>query len=486
MADTDQTLTQPQNPHIVMLPTPGMGHLIPLVEFAKRLILRHQYFSITVILTSDGPISKSQKEFLSTLPLGINYLLLPPVNLDDLSLDVQVETRISLTITRSLASLREVFKSLVESNRVVALVVDLFGTDAFDVANEFNVSPYIFYTSTAMMLSLEFYFPELDETVRCEYKDLQEPVCIPGCMPIHGKDLPDPVHERKSEAYKWVLHHSKRFKMAHGIILNSFNDLEPGPIKYLQEKQPGNNYNKPKIYPVGPLTLMDEISNKVDDDESHCLKWLDKQPRGSVLYISFGSGGTLSHEQLIELATGLEMSGQRFLWVIRCPNDRIPNATYFNVQDSTNPLDFLPNGFLERTKGRGFVQPNWAPQVQVLSHGSISGFLTHCGWNSVLESMVRGIPLIAWPLYAEQRSNAVMLTEDLKVALRPKIRDDDIVGRWEITEMVKKLMKDEEGKKVHIRMRELKDATRKVLNEDGSSTKALDELASKLKNVSLD
>lgn len=132
--------------------------------------------------------------------------------------------------------------------------------------------------------------------------------------------------------------------MAEGIILNSFNDLEPGAIKALQDKESGNY--KPTIYPVGPVVLMD-TSNKVDDEPSQCLKWLDEQPRGSVLYISLGSGGTLSHVQLIELAIGLEMSEQRFVWVIRCPNDRIASGTYFNVQNSSNPLDFLPNGFLE-------------------------------------------------------------------------------------------------------------------------------------------
>ncbi|XP_015089477.1 hydroquinone glucosyltransferase-like [Solanum pennellii] len=472
MANT-QTLTQSQKPHIVMLPTPGMGHLIPLVEFAKQLILQHD-FSITIILPTDGPISKSQNTFLSSLPSGLNYRLLPPVNFDDLSDDVLIETRISLTITRSLSSLREVFESLVKSHRVVAFVVDLFGTDAFDLANEFNVSPYMFYTTTATMLSLDLYFPELDQTVSCEYKDLQEPVCIPGCRPIHAKDLPDPLHDRKDDAYKWVLHHTKRFKMAHGIILNSFIDLEPETIKYLQEAY----NNRPKIYSIGPLVLMDK---KFDDDVSQCLTWLDKQPRGSVVYISFGSGGTLSHEQIIELAIGLEMSGQRFLLVIRCPNDRIPNGTYFNNQNSTNPLDFLPNGFLERTKGLGLVLANWAPQVQILSHVSVGGFLTHCGWNSILESIVCGVPLIAWPLFADQRTNAVMLIEDLKVALKPKIHDNGIVGRSEISEVVKELMEGEEGKEVCIRMKELKDAAKKVLSEDGSSTKALDELAFELK-----
>lgn len=225
---------------------------------------------------------------------------------------------------------------------------------------------------------------------------------------------------------------------------------------------------------------MDVSSNP---EELECLKWLDEQPCNSVLYISFGSGGTLSHEQLIELAMGLEMSDQRFLWVIRCPNDRIANATYFNVQTSSNPFDFLPQGFLERTKGQGLIIPNWAAQAQILSHGSIGGFLTHCGWNSILESVVHGIPLIAWLLYAEQRMNAIILNEDLKVALRPKTSENGVVGREKIAEVVRGLMEGEEGKGVRSKMRDLKDEAAKVLGENGSSTKALGELASKMRNV---
>lgn len=465
---------QSQNPHIAILPSPGMGHLIPLVEFAKRLIFHHQ-FSVTLILPTDGLISSAQKIFLDSLPSSMDYHLLPPVNLDDLPKDVKIETRISLTVARSLSSLRQVLKSMVDTKKTVALVVDLFGTDAFDVAIDLKVSPYIFYPSTAMALSLFMYLPKLDETVSCEYRDLPDPVQIPGCIPIHGKDLLDPVQDRKNEAYRWLLHHTKRYRMAEGIVANSFKELEGGAIRALQEEEPG----KPPVYPVGPLIQMDSGS-KVDGSE--CLTWLDEQPRGSVLYISFGSGGTLSHEQLIELASGLELSEQKFLWVIRCPNDKIANATYFNVQDSTNPLDFLPKGFLEKTKGVGLVVPNWAPQAQILSHSSTGGFLTHCGWNSTLESVVHGVPLIAWPLYAEQRMNAFMLSEDINVALRPKVNEENgIVGRLAIAEVVKGLMEGEEGKGVRSRMRELKDAAAKVLSEDGSSTKALAELATKLK-----
>jgi len=113
---------------------------------------------------------------------------------------------------------------------------------------------------------------------------------------------------------------------------------------------------------------------------------------------------------------------------------------------------------------------------------STGGFLTHCGWNSILESVVNGIPLIAWPLYAEQKMNAVMLTEDIKVAVRAKANENGLVGREEIGRLTKALMEGEDGKKLRSRMKELKDAAARVLSEDGSSTKALSELALSWKN----
>ncbi|KAI3444440.1 hypothetical protein Pfo_001105 [Paulownia fortunei] len=462
-------------PHIAILPTPGMGHLIPLVEFAKRLHHHHR-FSTTFIIPTDGPLSKAQNTFLSTLPSAIDYLLLPPVNFDDLPADVRIETRIALTITRSLPSVYDAVKSLHESKKLAAFVVDLFGTDGFEVALEFNIPPYVFFPSTAMALSLFLYLPKLDETVSCEYREVAEKLRIPGCIPIHGRDLLDPIQDRKNDAYKWILHHAKRYRLAEGIVVNSFKELEPGAIEALQEKENG----KPIVYPIGPLIQM---GSKSEADESCvCLKWLDEQPNGSVLYVSFGSGGTLSHDQIIELALGLELSEQRFLWVLRCPNSTTSNATYFNIENSGDPLAYLPEGFLERTKGRGLVVPLWAPQAQILAHVSLSAFLTHCGWNSILESVVNGVPMVAWPLYAEQRMNAVMLHEDVRVALRPQTGENGLVGRVEIANVVKGLMEGEEGKGIRSRMRDLKDAAAKVLGENGSSTKLLAELAAEWKS----
>ncbi|XP_043718116.1 hydroquinone glucosyltransferase-like [Telopea speciosissima] len=461
--------------HVILVPSPGIGHIIPLAELAKRLILHN--FSVTLTIPTDGNPSKAQQNVLDALPKSINYIYLNPVHFSDLPDDSMIETRISLTTSRSLTSLRETLKIFSKTDRIVALVVDAFSTDAFDVANELNISPYLFFPSTAMLLSLTLYVPKLDEMYSGEYRDIPEPLKLPGCFPLLGTDFPDPMQDRSSPGYKFILHHCKRYRMAEGILINTFMGLEVGALKALKD---GSDPSIPPVYPVGPLI---QKGSAVGFDDVECLRWLDGQPTGSVLFVSFGSGGTLSMEQQNELALGLELSGQKFLWVIKSPTQTSGDASfYLNDQRVQDPFALLPEGFLERTKERGLVVPSWAPQLQVLSHGSIGGFITHCGWNSTLESVVHGVPLIAWPLYAEQSMNSQILVEDLKIALRPLSEENGVVGRAEIAATVKCLMEGEEGKKIRNRMRVLQAASEKVLSEDGYTPKALSEVAQKWKS----
>lgn len=459
-----------QTPHIIVVPSPGMGHLIPLITYSKRLVSCHD-FLVTFLIPNEGSPSQAQKTVLNSLPKSISYVFLPPVCLDDLPEDAHIETRLCHTVARSLASMKEAMAEIVKNSRVVALVVDLFGTDAFDVGKDFHVPPYIFYPPNATVLSFFLELPRLDESCSCEYRDLPEPVKLPGCVPLHGGDLLDPAQDRKNEAYTWLLHHCKRYKLAEGILVNSFEDLEPSALKALKEEGP----DRPPVYPVGPL-----IQTGSDSDESECLRWLDNQPHGSVLFISFGSGGTLTTEQLTELAIGLETSEQRFLWVVRSPSDTAAGAAYFTAQSAVDPLSFLPKGFLEKTKGFGLVVPSWAPQAQILSHSSTGGFLSHCGWNSTLESVVHGVPLIAWPLYAEQKMNSVML-ESMTVALRVRFDENGIARRGEIAKVVRDLMEGEEGKKLRNKMKTLKIAATTTLSDTGSSAQSLREVAIKWK-----
>ncbi|GAV64450.1 UDPGT domain-containing protein, partial [Cephalotus follicularis] len=204
---------------------------------------------------------------------------------------------------------------------------------------------------------------------------------------------------------------------------------------------------------------------------SELFDWLDKQPSESVLYVSFGSGGTLSHEQTIELAWGLELSKQRFIWVARQPTKTTGDGCFFTVGNGGDDLsNYLPEGFLIRTHNLGLVVQEWAPQIDILSHPSIGGFLSHCGWNSTLESITNGVPMIAWPLYAEQRMNATLVTEELGIAVRSKtLASKGIVGREEIKTMVRSIMVDEEGHAIKAKVKELKHDAEKALNEDGSS-----------------
>jgi hydroquinone glucosyltransferase len=186
-----------------------------------------------------------------------------------------------------------------------------------------------------------------------------------------------------------------------------------------------------------------------------------------------------------ELARGLELSGQRFLWVVRSPTDRgdDPGANYYDGSKSKDyPLQFLPLGFLERTKEVGLVVPSWAPQVRVLGHRATSAMVTHCGWNSVLESVMHGVPLIAWPLYAEQRQNAVMLSEEIKVAMRPKSGGAQglILGE-DIAEVVNDMMNGKDGEAARKKVVELQVAARSGLAPSGISHDSLLEVVRKWK-----
>ncbi|XLR10005.1 hypothetical protein S83_037943 [Arachis hypogaea] len=494
-----------KHPCIVMVPSPGLSHLIPLVEFAKMLVhdddeLNVKFIVPTLSSSSSSSSSSSMNSILnnSDLPPNITFTVLPQVNVEDLPVKSQTSTQIRFAVKHSLPFIHQQLTSFMSSttHHIVALVFSIFATDVLDLAKEFNLLTYVFFASGASLLSFCLYLPYLDETVFSTTNNtmsLTETVNFPGCVvPFQIKDLPDPVlYERSSEVYKSFLNVCRTHSLVDGAIVNTFTHLESEAIAAIQQQQQqqreANDRNTDKVppfvYPIGPI-IQSETSNDVNRLE--CLRWLDNQPPRSVLYISFGSGGTLPQEQLNEIAFGLEMSGHKFLWVVRAPNE-YGGGAYLNEQKE-DPLHHLPSGFVDRTKGEGLVVPSWAPQVEILGHGSTSAFLSHCGWNSILESVVHGVPMIAWPLFAEQRMNAVLLKEVLKVALMPeKVVDNDedgIVKREEIARVIKRMMEEnEEGLEMRKRIKHLSDAAAAALTQNGSSTKAFSTLKQKWKIV---
>lgn len=161
---------------------------------------------------------------------------------------------------------------------------------------------------------------------------------------------------------------------------------------------------------MGPLvtSTKDHVRSTCAEEASHCMAWLDAQPSESVVFLCFGIKGVFPEDQLGEIAFGLERSNHRFLWVVKSPQ---------GLDTEPNLEELLPRGFLERTKEKGLIVKSWASQNAVRDHESVGGFVTHCGWNSVLEAVSNGVPMVAWSLYAEQHVNSVVLVEEMKLAI---------------------------------------------------------------------
>ncbi|XP_051137509.1 hydroquinone glucosyltransferase-like [Andrographis paniculata] len=469
-----EAVAQPQ-PHVAMFAATGKGHLFPLIELARKL-LRCQSFAVTVIIPDDGSSLEPQKDLLRTVP-GTNLALLPPVSLDDIPPTAPIEIPIILSVTRSIPALRRVLADLQSSVHLTAFIADVFGVHAFPMVKELGIQIYLFQPSPAMMMSLVLHLPQLDQSCTCQFRDLPEPVKLPGCVPVNGSDLFDPIQDRQSEVYKSVLEMFGHFKEADGVLINSFPAMEEDTFKALEEACESGGF--PPVYPIGPVI---RSGSENCNSKEECLKWLDEQPDRSVLFVSFGSGGTLSSLQMKELAAGLEGSGQRFLLVARRPNDLVRTGAYFSGKGEMDPGVYFPASFMEKVKaGKGFVVTNWVPQVEVLRHAAVGGFLTHCGWNSALESVVHGgVPLIAWPLFAEQKMNAVLLSEGLRVAVRVREGEDGVVDGDQIAKLVRKVVEGAEGAELRRRARELKEAAGAAMGEDGSCNKAVADLARKV------
>jgi hypothetical protein len=204
------------------------------------------------------------------------------------------------------------------------------------------------------------------------------------------------------------------------------------------------------------------------------MEWLDDQPEKSVVFLCFGSIGRFREAQVKEIALGLEQSGHRFLWSVRKPP---PEGHFALPSDYSNFEEVLPDGFLERTKNIGMVC-GWAPQMQVLAHKAIKGFVSHCGWNSILESLWHGVPIVTWPMHAEQQINAFQMVEDLGIAVEMtldyRMRSDNLVLADKIARSVKSAM--EEDGEVRNKVKAMSEASRKAVMEGGSSFAALGDL----------
>ncbi|OAE25434.1 hypothetical protein AXG93_2818s1110 [Marchantia polymorpha subsp. ruderalis] len=218
----------------------------------------------------------------------------------------------------------------------------------------------------------------------------------------------------------------------------------------------------PKLYTIGPMLQLPgfgaQYTTSIPENDS-CLQWLDMQAEKSVLYISFGTLGNLNWEEMRELAHGLEASGVAFLWILK-------------VSSPAEAITLLTPGFLDRTRHRGFIHIGWAPQTRILSHWAVGGFISHCGWNSIMESISNGVPIISWPVFVDQPMNARFISDVAKVGV-PVMEDFNhkktIVSRTCVEKAIRTLMFEKTGTELRYNAVKLKEVLTASVAEGGSS-----------------
>ncbi|KAF4399855.1 putative UDP-glucose flavonoid 3-O-glucosyltransferase 3 [Cannabis sativa] len=483
---------------LVFVPFPGVGHIVSSLEMAKHLVDQDHRLSISILIIKmsgfDSP-NKSYMQSFGSISERIRFIELPEDhdkeaqsfrNSNPIQFINSFFENLKPYVRNAVKNLIDSFSTRPDSPTLAGLVIDMFCTAMIDVADEFGVPSYVFFTSGAGFLRLVTHL-ESQSTLQnkdiTEYKDQPDAeLIIPGFFnPVPLKVLPDVLLDK--EARPLVFGQYKDMKRTKGFLVNTFMELESNMIESLIEDK-----LIPPIYPVGPIINLnpsqgDKQLGGTDHKEANIVTWLDSQPMSSVVFLCFGSMGSFDEDQVKEIAKGLEMSGVRFLWSLRKPPQKGESIVPKEFLDLN---EVLPEGFLDRTAEVGKVI-GWAPQVTILAHPSVGGFVSHCGWNSTLESLWFGVPIATWPLYAEQQINAFKLVKEFRLAVEIRLdykksnynRSDHVENQAEILIVkaeeielgIRRVM--EADNDIRKRVKEISEKGKKALLEGGSSYTSL-------------
>eukprot|EP00250_Pteridium_aquilinum_P020078 c24694_g1_i2 orf=127-1509(+) len=441
-------------PHALLFPFQEQSHVTPMFAFGRALASRG------VLVTCVLPASRYHTSFSSGL---FRVEAIPDGDDTD-------DLRFQLSFRRLEAGLDELMHRL--QPRPSCLVSDLLYPWSQDLADRHGVPRFQFSPYPALSYLVALHLPDLVAKGLLPFQPGMENEAIdfiPGLIKgFQLVDVPMDFLKRSAKELEIIfqLHNSKR---GAGLVINTAYELEPDALDALSSKGLS-------LFPVGPMFTIDWNNNLHCDsslftEDEECLSWLDRQPRGSVVYASFGSIISLTEKDIQELALGLEACGHPFLWVIR----RAANG-------NPDPTSALPAGFEERTKDRGCVI-SWAPQTAVLSHPSVGCFLSHCGYGSILEALWTGVPMIGgFYKISDQNTNFKLITDGWGVALplQDRMASPPRPLRSCIEESVKELMHGERGQKVKQKSAQLKGAIRKAVEVNGCSLLSLIKFGEKL------
>ncbi|CAM6089597.1 unnamed protein product [Calypogeia fissa] len=450
---------------VLMIPTGLKGHIDPMIYLAKRLA--------TYGLTSTVVIQEDLQSFVAAdieeKVEGLIIQVVPPAFV-----------HFPVWATANLAKACDPYFNKLLADRESGapvpkcIIADMLQGWTQEWADKLQTPRYVSCPSPAAFGLVMNNFSALLAKGLLRGRDPNPALNCPGTPNLHLSDLPPIVRTMP----KFMYENGDTFKDSAGMLVNTLYDLEARAIDTFQAEMEGTSKREKvtKMYPIGPLLPAEYFSLETfhgAKGNSETIQWLNTRSELSVLYVAFGSIACLEPRQVVELAHGLEVSQVSFLWILppEKPKDGSPHA---------NVDDHLPSGFRERTKDRGLVFTEFAPQLQILSHPATGGFLTHCGWNSCLESICRGVPMLAWPMHAEQGLNCRILVDEANVAIEIKKGPGGAVERGAVENGVRGLMMETVGKRLKERVLELQRQAREAISPGGSSHRNLESLVKEI------
>ncbi|PON88097.1 UDP-glucuronosyl/UDP-glucosyltransferase, partial [Trema orientale] len=465
--------------HVLFFPLMAQGHMLPTLDMAKLFAARNVQVTILTTPLNAPLFAKSLKSHPHIINLRVvdfpaKEAGLPP-GLENLDSVTGPDTQRKFFLATS--HLRRPLDEALNELHPNGLVADTFFPWAVDLAYEHGIPCFSFhgtsFFSMCAMESLKRFQPH--KTVSSDAERFALPG-LPDRIELTRSQVPEHVRlEQENEFTKMLERVEEAEERSSGLIVNSFYELEPGYADHYK-KVLGK-----KAWHIGPVSLCNKNNEDkarrgkeaaIDDHE--CLKWLDSKNPNSVVYVCFGTNSSFSGSQLLEIALALEASGQEFIWVVRKAK---------NEEED----DWLPEEFEKRFEEKGLIIRGWAPQVLILDHKSVGGFVTHCGWNSALEGISAGLPMVTWPIFAEQFYNEKLITDVLRTGVGVGAQRwvrlvGDFIKREQIEKAVKEIMVGERSEEMRSRAKALGEMARSAVEEGGSSYSDLSNLIQELRS----
>ncbi|KNA08531.1 hypothetical protein SOVF_161410 [Spinacia oleracea] len=451
-------------PHVVVIPYPSQGHINPLLQFAKRLASKGIKATFATTKHTISSIYSLQNVAVEPLSDGFDDGVYPEAGSEDFFLN-----SFKLNGSNSLARLIE--NHLNTAFPVTCVVYDAFLPWALDVAKDYGLFGAAFFTNSAAVCSIFccvsrglIELPFKPDAVQC---------ALPKMPLFKGDDLP--TFLRKPESYPaylaMKLSQFSNLDLADWMFCNSFEDLELEVIEGITEKWPA------KL--IGPMVPSSYLDGRIDRDIGYgaslwkplsekCKEWLKNKPRKSVIYISFGSMVSLTREQTEEIACALKESNYYFLWVVR-----------------ESQFSKLPKGFQEEVSmtERGMIV-TWCNQLEVLAHEATACFVTHCGWNSTLEGLSLGVPMVGVPQWSDQLPDAKFIEEVWGVGVWAKEDDKGVVRRENLRRCLKEVMEGKRSEEIRENASKWRELSKKAVSHGGSSDNHINDFVQHLRCTS--